>query len=93
MLLVMFVELLVSLAIWAVGKIKKSENVLKLGQRLLKEGFITLVMFNTFNIAFSAGIHWKYFDYYDPLSIFSFFILCLTLFVVILATFCLEYLE
>lgn len=27
---------------------------------MLKEGFITLVMFNILNISFSAGIHWKY---------------------------------
>lgn len=29
---------------------------------MLKEGFITLVMFNIFNISFSAGVHWKYFS-------------------------------
>lgn len=79
MLLVMFVELLVSLAIWAVGKIKKSENVLKLGQRLLKEGFITLVMFNTFNIAFSAGIHWKYSKFIDFSYLVSSFVLYLAI--------------
>lgn len=28
--------------------------------RLLKQGFITLVLFNIFNIAYSAGVHWKY---------------------------------
>ena len=28
--------------------------------RLLKQGFITLVLFNIFNISFSAGVHLKY---------------------------------
>jgi hypothetical protein len=31
-----------------------------LGLRLLKQGFITLVLFNIFNISFSAGVHLKY---------------------------------
>lgn len=26
----------------------------------MKEGFVSFVMFNTMNIAFSAGIHWRY---------------------------------
>jgi hypothetical protein len=31
-----------------------------LALRLLKQGFITLVLFNIFNISFSAGVHLKY---------------------------------
>ena len=30
------------------------------GKMLLKEGLVTLIIFNCFNIGFSAGIHWKY---------------------------------
>lgn len=26
----------------------------------MKQGLITLVLFNIFNFAFSAGVHWKY---------------------------------
>jgi hypothetical protein len=26
----------------------------------MKQGFVTLVLFNIFNISFSAGVHWKY---------------------------------
>lgn len=33
---------------------------------LLKQGFLTLVMFNIFNISYSAGIHWRYADSNDP---------------------------
>lgn len=32
----------------------------KLSQRFLKQGFTTLLLFNTFNIAYSAGLHWRY---------------------------------
>ena len=34
----------------------------KFAKRLLKQGFITLVLFNVFNIAFSAGVNWKFSD-------------------------------
>ena len=37
----------------------------------MKEGFITLIMFNTLNIGFSAGIHWKYADPNENSYIFS----------------------
>ena len=37
-----------------------STSLKTIGIRLLKEGFLTLILFNCFNIAFSAGVHWKY---------------------------------
>ena len=60
MLLVLFGELLVSLAMYIVSKITRSHKLRKLSLRFLKQGFVTLVLFNAFNIAFSAGVHWKY---------------------------------
>ena len=60
MLLVLFGELLVSLAMYIVSKITRSDKLRKLSLRFLKQGFVTLVLFNAFNIAFSAGVHWKY---------------------------------
>ena len=60
MLLVLFGELLVSLAMYIVSKITLSDKLRKLSLRFLKQGFVTLVLFNVFNIAFSAGVHWKY---------------------------------
>jgi hypothetical protein len=41
-------------------KIIQNDKLKKLALRLLKQGFITLVLFNIFNISFSAGVHWKY---------------------------------
>lgn len=31
-----------------------------IGLNLLKQGFITILLFNAFNISFSAGVHIKY---------------------------------
>jgi len=47
--------------------------------RLLKQGFITLVLFNIFNIAYSAGVHWKYAEPTDEGYILSSIILFGTL--------------
>lgn len=46
--------------LYLVGKFQVREKLEAIGLRLLKQGFITLVLFNIFNIAFSAGVHWKY---------------------------------
>ena len=51
---------LISLSLIGIGSYHKVSNCKKVGKRLLKEGIITLVLFNIFNISFSAGIYWKY---------------------------------
>lgn len=28
--------------------------------QFLKQGLITLILFNSFNLSFSAGVHWRY---------------------------------
>jgi hypothetical protein len=43
----------------------------KLALIFLKQGFITLVMFNIFNISFSAGVHWKYANPADESYVWS----------------------
>lgn len=35
-------------------------SVKKISIRLLKQGSITIILFNISNICFSAGIHWRY---------------------------------
>ena len=47
--------------------------------QLLKQGFTTLVLFNIFNISFSAGVHWKYASPSDDNYILSTFVLVGTL--------------
>ena len=58
MLLVMFAEYLLSLFVILLScKIPKFS---KIGFILLKEIFLTIFIFNCFNITFSAGLHFKY---------------------------------
>jgi hypothetical protein len=60
MIFILYGELILSLALYLIAKKVQNVKFLKVSLRLLKQGFITLVLFNIFNIAFSAGIHWKY---------------------------------
>ncbi len=58
---------------------------------LLKQGFITLILFNCFNIAFSAGVHLKYTDHWDPNYILSTIVLLITLCLFVFAVTFLEF--
>ena len=60
MYLLLVVELVLAVFIVIFSFIFNSKGMKNVGMRLLKEGFLTLIMFNCFNIAFSSGIHWKY---------------------------------
>lgn len=60
MITILFGELILSLIVFLAGKLLKSYNIKKIGLTLLKQGFITVVLFNIFNVTFSAGIHFKY---------------------------------
>jgi hypothetical protein len=62
----------------------------KIALRLMKQGFITFVIFNIFNISFSAGVHWKYANPNDDGYIFSSIILYGTITAMIVAVFALE---
>lgn len=58
--------------------------------RLLKQGFVTLVLFNIFNISFSAGVHCKYVSPYDDNYILSTFVLVGTLLAAIVSVLAME---
>ena len=60
MIFVLVAELLVGLALFFIGKLMVSKKPLYVGKLLLKQGFLTLIIFNSFNISFSAGVEWKY---------------------------------
>lgn len=55
-------ELILGFVLWLIGQLVRRFSVKKIGLRLLKQGFVTLLIFNLFNIGFSAGVHWKYAD-------------------------------
>jgi hypothetical protein len=46
--------------LYLVTKIFQLPCLNKIALYLLKSGFLTLLIFNIFNICFSAGIHWKH---------------------------------
>ena len=60
MLILTVILLLISLVLIGLGAYHKNSTCKSFGKRLLKEGIITFVLFSTFNLSFSAGIHWKY---------------------------------
>lgn len=64
MLLLIIVEVTVAAVIYAVGHFVKhlSKKLSAISQSLIKEGLLTLMMFNAFNISFAVGIHFQYAD-------------------------------
>ena len=77
MYIILLVELLVSGVLLGVSKLANSPKVSRVGKYLLKQGFLTLVIFSALNIAVSAAIHWKYSSPSD--SMYSFSSVCLYL--------------
>jgi hypothetical protein len=49
---------------------------------MLKQGFITLILFNIFNISFSTGIHLKYASMLDSTYYIGYFAAVLCFFIV-----------
>ena len=71
MYLLMIIELLIGLIFRVVGGNFGWKLGKKIGVHLLKEGFLTLLMFSALNVGFSAGIHWKYAESTESSYIFS----------------------
>lgn len=93
MLVILFGELLLSLVLTLVGKLLKNNDVKRVGLLLLKQGFVTVVMFNIFNVAFSAGVHWKYAKPTDENYVVSSLILFGTLGSMLISVFAMELLS
>jgi hypothetical protein len=62
MFLLMFLELFVGAVIYVFTKITdlSTKTLSKIANRLLKEVFLTLVLFNCFNISYSFAIYYRY---------------------------------
>jgi hypothetical protein len=58
---------------------------------LLKQGLITLVLFNCFNVAFSAGVHWSFADHSDQFYALSTSLCFITLAVMAVADVAMEF--
>ena len=87
MLMLLFVELTMSFSVYLIGKFTGKPKLQKIGLYFLKQGFITLVLFNAFNIAFSAGIHLKLANPSDAGYVASSVILFITLICIVLSIF------
>ena len=72
------------------SKIAKNDKLKTVSLRLLKQGFVTLILFNIFNISFSAGVHWKYASPHDDNYIMSTLILVGTLLAAVVSVLAME---
>jgi hypothetical protein len=70
-----------------IAKKIENEKLRKVSLRLLKQGFITLVLFNIFNISFSAGVHFKYANPEDDSYGVSTFVNVVTLLFIVVSVF------
>ena len=72
---VMYLLIVIELFIGLVFRVVAGNFAWKLGKtigsHLLKEGFLTFLMFSALNVGFSAGIHWKYAHSTESTYIFS----------------------
>lgn len=60
MLILLYVWFIVFSVLYLISVHKMISKYQQTILNILKQGGITLILFNTFNIAFSSGIHWKY---------------------------------
>lgn len=69
MFLIVFAAMAVSFVLHVATCICKScaPTLQRVAKRIIKEVLLTLILFNEFNFAYSAGIHFKYAPTSDPL--------------------------
>ncbi len=60
MFLLMVVVGVIGLLLYSLGRIRSKGTIEEIGLRLLKQGSITLLIFNIFNMCFSMGTHFKF---------------------------------
>lgn len=67
MLLLILIEVLTAGVLFGLSHLMSSvsQKLSSISKHLIKEGLLTLMMFNAFNIAFGVGIHFQYADKND----------------------------
>jgi cysteine-rich repeat protein len=86
MLILLVVELFIGIILWIVGRCIRIFRIHHIGSRLLKQGFVTLLLFNLFNIGYSVGIHFLYAEPSDEGYVFSVVVIAFILGLVFWAT-------
>ena len=79
MILALLIELIITGFFCLIAKLNLSYKIYDFSVNLMKQGFVTLIIFNSFNISFSAGVHWKYANKYDNLYVLSSVIMAITI--------------
>lgn len=74
-----------------ISKAIQSSKIYNTSLNLLKQGFITLVLFSSFNISFSAGVHINYASKQDQYYGLSTAVMALALLAMLLATVLMEF--
>lgn len=83
----MLFELLIAFILNFISQRTTNGILITISKRLLKQGFITLILFNIFNISYSTGIQIKFSIHHSTFSFFiNFILLALSLFIIITAT-------
>jgi hypothetical protein len=60
MVLLMLAFLLIGLVLFLAAYCLRDPKIQNYSSLILRQVLVTLILFNCFNISFSAGIHWKY---------------------------------
>ena len=63
MFVLMVGELIISFVLYVISKLALLEKLNSISSHMLKQGFLTILMFNIFNLSFSAGAHLKFAQY------------------------------
>jgi hypothetical protein len=71
MVILMFGFIFLSLVVYVISICIHTKKLKHYASILLKQGSITLVLFNCFNVSFSAGIHWKHAEHTDSYYVLS----------------------
>jgi hypothetical protein len=79
MLVLLMANIIVGTVIHIVGKKINNTKLNNVADILLKHGTVTLVLFNLFNISFSAGVEWRYAYIQTPETSLSNVFICLCL--------------
>jgi hypothetical protein len=91
MLLLLLGELAIAIVLYLASRCIFSAKLNNISSFLIKQGFITLVLFMTFNISFSAGIHIKYSNSSEQYYALSTVLLLLSLGLIIISAVIMEF--
>lgn len=86
MLFIFFIVLLISLTLYIASIFVPLPKIREICVKFMKQGIITFIMFNCFNISFSAGLHWKIADqFHDKYYGFGSFLILISFLIILIS--------